>query len=94
MLDGILLEKAGIPSISIVTDAFVETGQVMASNWGVPEYRFLSIPHPIANLSDAELEERVNGVLDDVVKLLKDGQTLAHQPSSCSSTLESIKGPA
>jgi hypothetical protein len=33
------------------------------------------MPHPIANLSDEELEERVNGVLDDVVKLLKDGQT-------------------
>jgi hypothetical protein len=79
VLDGILLEKAGIPSISIVTDAFVETGKVMASNWGVPEYLFLSIPHPIGNLSDAELEERVNGVLDDVVKLLKDGQTLPEQ---------------
>ena len=66
----------------------------MAANWGVPEYRFLSIPHRIANLTDAELEERVNGVLDDVVKLLKDGQTLPHQPNSCSSTLESIEGPA
>lgn len=94
MLDGILLEKAGIPSISIVTNAFVATGQVMASNWGVPEYRFLSIPHPIANLSDAELVERVNGVIDDVVKLLKNGQTLPDQLNSCSSTLESIKGPA
>jgi hypothetical protein len=65
----------------------------MASHWGVPEYRFLSIPHPIANLSDAELEERVNGVPDDVVKLLNDGQTLRDQPNSCSSTVESIKGP-
>jgi hypothetical protein len=74
VLDGILLEKAGIPSISIVTDAFVETGRVMASNWGILEYRFLSMPHPIANLSDEELEERVNGVFDDVIKLLKDGQ--------------------
>ena len=87
MLDGILLEKAGIPSISIVTDAFVETGKVMASNWGVPEYLFLSIPHPIGNLSDAELEERVNGVLDDVVKLLKDGQTLPDQGNGAHSRL-------
>ena len=87
MLDGILLEKAGIPSISIVTDAFVETGKVMASNWGVPEYLFLSIPHPIGNLSDAELEERVNGVLDDVVKLLKDGQTLPDQAIGAHSRL-------
>ena len=87
MLDGILLEKAGIPSISIVTDAFVETGKVMASNWGVPEYMFLSIPHPIGNLSDVELEERVNGVLDDVVKLLKDGQTLPDQGNGAHSRL-------
>ena len=87
MLDGILLEKAGIPSISIVTDAFVETGKVMASNWGVPEYLFLSMPHPIGNLSDAELEERVNGVLDDVVKLLKDGQTLPDQGNVAHSRL-------
>jgi len=87
VLDGILLEKAGIPSISIVTDAFVETGKVMASNWGVPEYMFLSIPHPIGNLSDVELEERVNGVLDDVVKLLKDGQTLPDQGNGAHSRL-------
>ena len=53
----------------------------MASNWGVPEYRFLSIPHPIANLSDADLDERVNDVPDDVMKLLKDGQTLPDQPN-------------
>ena len=94
MLDGILLEKAGIPSISIVTDAFVETGQIMASNWGVPEYRFLSTPHPIANLSDAELEAHVNDVLDDVIKLLKDGQTSTDQPNDRSPAVKSIKEPA
>ena len=73
MLDGILLEKAGIPAISIVTDLFVETGKAMATDWGVPEYRFLSIPHPIANLSDEELGRRADGVLNDLVKLLKEG---------------------
>jgi hypothetical protein len=74
VLDGILLEKAGIPAVSIVTDAFVPTGEAMASSWGVPAYRFLSMLHPIANLSDEELNERVSDVLDDVVKLLKNGQ--------------------
>jgi hypothetical protein len=74
VLDGILLEKAGIPAIVIVTDAFVETGKVMASDWGVPEYRFLSVPHPIANLSDGELDERTHEVLHDVVELLREGQ--------------------
>ena len=74
MLDSILLEKAGIPAISIVTDAFVETGRVMDSNWGVPEFRFLSVPHPVANLSDGDLDQRAGEVLNEVVKLLKEGQ--------------------
>ena len=75
MLDGILLEKAGIPAVSIVTDAFVETGRVMAGNWGVPEYRFLSVTHPIANLGDKELDESATGIVDDVVDLLSRGQS-------------------
>ncbi len=74
MLDSILLEKEGSPAISIVTDAFVETGNIMASNWGIPGFRFLSVPHPVANLNDEELDQRANDVVNDVVDLLKKGQ--------------------
>jgi len=74
VLDSILLEKEGIPAISIVTDAFVETGNIMASNWGIPGFRFLSVPHPVANLNDAELDQRANDVVGEVVDLLKKGQ--------------------
>lgn len=74
MLDSILLEREGIPAISIVTDAFVETGNIMASNWGVPGFRFLSVPHPVANLNDEELDQRANDVVNKVVDLLKKGQ--------------------
>ena len=74
MLDSILLEREGIPAISIVTDAFVETGNIMASNWGIPGFRFLSVPHPVANLNDAELDQRANDVVGEVVDLLKKGQ--------------------
>jgi hypothetical protein len=74
VLDSILFEKAGVPAITIVTDAFVETGKLMSSKWGIPEFRFLCVPHPVANLSDAELNQRADAVIDDVVKLLKEGQ--------------------
>ena len=74
MLDGILLERQGIPAISIVTDAFVETGNIMASNWGLPGFRFLSVPHPVANLNDEELDQRADDVVNQVVELLKKGQ--------------------
>ena len=46
----------------------------MAKNWGVPDYRFLDIPHPIANLTEAELDNRAETVIDEVIKLIKEGQ--------------------
>ena len=57
MLDGILFEKVGVPAASIVTDVFEATGHAMAQAWGVPEYKFLAMPHPIANLTEAQLTE-------------------------------------
>ena len=74
MLDGILLEKAGVPSASIVTDVFEITGRAMAEQWGVPYYRFLAMPHPIANLTEAELDQRARAIAPEVVKLLLHGQ--------------------
>jgi hypothetical protein len=74
VLDGILLERAGVPSASIVTDVFEVTGRAMAEQWGVPAYRFLVMPHPIANLTEAELDQRARALAPDVVKLLLQGQ--------------------
>ena len=74
MLDGIVLEKAGVPSASIVTDVFELTGRAMAEQEGVPTYRFLLMPHPIANLTEAELDQRAREMAPQVVKLLLRGQ--------------------
>ena len=70
MLDGIKLEKAGIPAVSIVTDQFVETGKEMAVSHGVPEYEFLVTPHPIANLTEAELDAAADQLTGEVVEFL------------------------
>jgi hypothetical protein len=74
VLDGILLEKAGVPSAAIVTDVFEVTGRAMAEQWGVPYYRFLVMPHPIANLTDAQLDQRAREIVSEVAKLLLQGQ--------------------
>lgn len=74
MLDGILLEKVGVPSASIVTDVFEVTGRAMAGQWGLPHYKFLSMPHPIANLTEAQLDQRAREMAPEVVKLLLAGQ--------------------
>jgi hypothetical protein len=70
VLDGILLEKAGIPAVSIVTEPFRVTGEEMAASWGVPDYRFLDVPHPIANLSQGTLDERADNLVDSIVAML------------------------
>jgi hypothetical protein len=74
VLDGIVFEKVGIPAASIVTDVFQATGHAMAQAWGVPEYKFLAMPHPIANLSEAELEARARAIAGEVAQLLLKGQ--------------------
>jgi hypothetical protein len=73
VLDGIVLEKAGVPSASIVTDVFEQTARAMAEQWGLPTYRFLMVPHPIANLSDAELDQRARAIVSEVAQLLLQG---------------------
>jgi hypothetical protein len=74
VLDGILFERNGVPAASIVTDRFVETGGAMAKTWGVPDYKFLSMPHPTANLTDEELDQRAHETAPKVVDLLLKGQ--------------------
>ena len=75
MLDGILLEKAGIPAVSIITEPFRVTGEEMAKSWGVPQYRFLEMPHPIANLSEEQLNARADDMMAKVEWLLAVGQS-------------------
>ncbi len=71
MLDGIKLEKASIPAVAIVTAPFVATARAMAANWGVPSYEFLVTSHPIANLSEAELDAKADKLTTQVVAFLE-----------------------
>ena len=74
MLDGIVFEKVGIPAASIITDVFEHTGRAMAQSWGLPNYKYLAMPHPIANLTEAELDQRAREMAPAVAKLLLEGQ--------------------
>ena len=74
MLDAILLEKAGIPTVPIITDEFISTAKEMADLWGVPDFRFVMMPHPLSNLSPAELDRRAEELVSKVVGLLQTGQ--------------------
>ena len=70
MADGIVLERAGVPAVSICTDAFVIPARAMADVLGHPDFEFVTIPHPIASLAPAEIETTVQRVVADVVRIL------------------------
>ena len=74
MLDGIVFEKVGIPTAAIVTDVFEATGRAMAQAWGLPNYKYLSVKHPIANLTEDELDKRARDIVPQIVQLLLEGQ--------------------
>ena len=42
----------------------------MAEAWGVPDYKFLALPHPIANLPEEQLEQRAREIVPQVIDLL------------------------
>jgi len=71
VLDALMFEERGIPGISVVTEPFRQTGAAMAATWGLPGFRFLDIPHPIAILDDKDLDERVARLAPLVMELLR-----------------------
>jgi hypothetical protein len=70
LADGIVLERAGVPAVSICTDAFVVPARAMADVYGMPEFEFVTIRHPIASLGPGQIEANVQPVLADVVRIL------------------------
>ena len=71
MLDAILMERVGTPAIAIVTEPFRPTGEAMTLAWGMAGYPFLATPHPIANLTDKELDDRADRLLEALEALLE-----------------------
>lgn len=68
--DGILLERSGIPAVSVVSDAFLVSAQGMAAVQGFPGYEFLAVRHPVASLDAAQLRDRVTDALPALLRIL------------------------
>ena len=66
-----MFEERGIPGIAVVTEPFRQTGAAMAAAWGLPAFPFLAVPHPIATLSDAQLDAVAARLAQDVTAWLR-----------------------
>lgn len=70
MADGILLERAGVPAVSVITDAFALPARAMAKNYGFPGFEYLTVPHPVASLARDEIRALVHTGLPRVLEIL------------------------
>jgi hypothetical protein len=70
LADGILLERAGVPAVSVCTDSFLAPARAMAKVYGFPGYEFVTVPHPLASLDDTQIGARAAGVLPAVLRIL------------------------
>jgi hypothetical protein len=70
LADGIVLERAGIPAVSICTDAFSAAARAMARVLGFPGFEYVAVPHPIASRSEEEIAAIVHAAMPEIVRLL------------------------
>jgi hypothetical protein len=75
--DSIALEAVGIPTAVICTDAFVEPSSAMAALKGAPDFPYLLTPHPIANLTPEEIDQRAADLATHVERRLVGEPALA-----------------
>ncbi len=80
MHDGIHLDKAGIPAVTICTDIFVETSRAMAQMWGAPDYPLIFTEHPISHLTREQLRQRAEEMMDQIVTILTVPVSVVTQP--------------
>jgi hypothetical protein len=65
-----LLERAGIPAVSICTEPFRLAADAMARSYGFPDFPYVVTAHPVASLSREEVRERVTRMLPRILEVL------------------------
>jgi hypothetical protein len=73
LADGIVLERAGIPAVSLCTDAFRITAEAMARSLGFPGYQYVAVAHPIASRTEEEIDEMARDALPEIIRILGGG---------------------
>jgi len=68
--DGIELERRGVATGVIVTDAFVGAARAMAAIDGLPDYRFAVVPHPTADMDDRALAAATKSATEQLLGIL------------------------
>ncbi len=70
MHDTVWFEIEGLPAVTIASSEFDQAAQEQAKNLGLPDARYLLVPHPIQDATDAEMHAKADAVVEAVIKAL------------------------
>jgi hypothetical protein len=70
--DTVWFETHGHPSVFVASSAFRDAAEVQARALGLPDVRFVLVPHPIQDANDDELRARADAIVDQVIGALCD----------------------
>lgn len=68
--DTIAFEQRGIPAAVIITQAFTRAAEFQFRAKGMPGHPFVVLPHPISNLSTADMQALTQRYVEHVVRHL------------------------
>jgi hypothetical protein len=66
----VALEQRGVPTVTVVTEAFTTLYAMEARALGMADLPAVVIPHPIVSRSPEEMRAQADAVLDALVALL------------------------
>jgi len=64
------LERRGIPTVTVCSDAFISLAKAIATGQGAPDLRMVVVPHPIAGLPPNKVRNKAESIVDLVVQHL------------------------
>ena len=65
-----IVERNGVPAMSVMTSAFADAAELMARVQGVPLHPFAVIEHPIASADDVGINARAREAVEKAVEVL------------------------
>ena len=68
--DTVEFEKRGIPATMVLTGAFRNAATHQFRNKGMDGHAFIELPHPISNLTAAEMRDVTLRHVDEIVRHL------------------------
>ena len=70
MHDAISLEKKGVPTVAVISEAFVGNANMVARLSGIPDYPYMVLPHPVSSLDEQGIQKLLTAYFPQILELL------------------------